>query len=121
MPLDWSKDDKPSQMPILLALAALLIGIHFPYFKLPFHWDEVGQFVPAALDIYHGGHWVPQRTLPNVHPPGLMAILALTWRIFGFSILVSRLSMLAFAACGAALCFLLALRLAHGARMPALA
>ena len=121
MPPERSRSDKPSQAPILLALAALLIGIHFPYFKLPFHWDEVGQFVPAALDIYHGGHWVPQRTLPNVHPPGLMAILAFAWQIFGFSILASRLTMLAFAAFGAALSYLLALRLAHGARTPALA
>jgi 4-amino-4-deoxy-L-arabinose transferase-like glycosyltransferase len=81
----------------------------------------VGQFIPAALDIYQGGHWVPQRTLPNVHPPGVMAILALVWRIFGFSILATRLTMLAIAALGVTLCFLLVLRLAHGARIPALA
>jgi 4-amino-4-deoxy-L-arabinose transferase-like glycosyltransferase len=106
---------------LLVALPALLAGIHLPYLRLPFHWDEVGQFVPAALDILRGGHWVPQRTLPNVHPPGVMAILALVWRIFGFSILSSRLTMLALAALGVALCFLLTLRLTGGKRTPALA
>ena len=23
-----------------------------PYLNLPYYWDELGQFVPAALDIY---------------------------------------------------------------------
>jgi len=120
VPPDASRAGKPNSAPLLMALAALLIGVHFPYFKLPFHWDEVGQFIPAALDILQRGRWVPLRTLPNVHPPGVMAILALVWRIFGFSILATRLTMLAIAALGVALCFLLVLRLAHGARTPAL-
>ena len=25
---------------------------HAPYFGLPYFWDELGQFVPSALDIY---------------------------------------------------------------------
>ena len=72
---------------LVIFFPALLIAIHLPYLKLPFHWDEMGQFVPAALDIYREGSWVPRTTLPNVYPPGLMAILALIWRVFGYSIL----------------------------------
>ena len=96
---------------LLVGSAALLVLIHLPYVRLPFHWDEMGQFVPAALDIYREGWWVPQSTLPNVHPPGLMAVVALVWRVFGYSILSSRLTMLAIAALGVALSFRLTWRL----------
>ncbi len=103
----------------LAAFAALLAAIHRPYLKLPFHWDELGQFVPAALDLYRDGAWVPHSTLPNVHPPAVMALVALAWREFGYStvehsILVARLTMLAVASLGALFSFLLAIRLARG-------
>jgi len=97
-----------------LGFAALLIAIHLPYLKLPFHWDEAGQFVPAALDIFREGRFIPRSTVPNVHPPGLMALLALVWKIFGFSILASRLTMLIIASFGVLFAFLLAIRLARG-------
>jgi len=50
---------------------------------------------------------------PNVHPPGVMLILAAVWKIFGFSIVGSRLTMLAIAAVGVYLSFLLAIRLSR--------
>jgi hypothetical protein len=103
----------------LAVFAGFLAAIHRPYLKLPFHWDEMGQFVPAALDLYHNGDWVPHSTLPNVHPPAVMALVALAWRIFGYStpehsIMVARSAMLAVAALGALFSFLLAIRLARG-------
>lgn len=105
----------------VLLFASLLFVIHLPYLTLPFHWDEMGQFVPASLDLYREGLWVPRTTLPNVHPPGLMAILAAVWRVFGFSILSSRLTMLAIGALGVVLCYWLTVRLAGKAtRKPAL-
>jgi Dolichyl-phosphate-mannose-protein mannosyltransferase len=94
--------------------AALMAAIHRPYLTLPFHWDELGQFVPAALDLYRDRAWVAHSTLPNVHPPAVMAYLALVWRVFGFSILAARLAMLAVASVGLWLSFLLAIRLARG-------
>ena len=87
--------------------------MHGPLLTLPFHWDEMGQFVPAALDLYRDGAWVPHSTLPNVHPPGLMLVLALIWKVFGFSIVASRLTMLAIATVGVYLSFLLAIRLSR--------
>jgi 4-amino-4-deoxy-L-arabinose transferase-like glycosyltransferase len=92
-------------------LAAFLAALHAPYLTLPFHWDELGQFVPAALDLYRDGSWVAHSTLPNVHPPAVMALLALVWRVFGFSIAAARLAMLAVAAAGAFFSCLLAKRL----------
>jgi 4-amino-4-deoxy-L-arabinose transferase-like glycosyltransferase len=91
----------------------MLLLMHLPLLTLPFHWDEMGQFVPAALDLYREGAWVPHSTLPNVHPPGVMLLLAGVWKIFGFSILASRLTMLAIATVGAYLSFLLAIRLSR--------
>jgi 4-amino-4-deoxy-L-arabinose transferase-like glycosyltransferase len=107
---------RSSHLIFFSAFAALLLALHLPFLTLPFHWDELGQFVPAALDLYHDGAWVPHSTPPNVHPPGLMALLALVWHIFGFSILSARLTMLAIAAIGVYLSFLLATPLARNAQ-----
>lgn len=93
------------------------MALHVPYLRMPFHWDEMGQFVPAALDLYRDGAWVPHSTLANVHPPGLMAVLALVWLGFGYSILAARLTMLAIAALGVLWSFLLAIRLSRPASL----
>ena len=106
---------RASHLIFFVAFAAILLAMHLPFLTLPFHWDELGQFVPAALDLYHDGSLVPHSTLPNVHPPGVMLILALIWKIFGFSILASRLTMLGIAAVGVYLSFLLAIRLSRQA------
>ena len=86
----------------LFALLALIIfGAHAPYFTLPYFWDEMGQFVPAALDIYHDAAWVPHSTMPNAHPPGVMTYLTLVWKIFGYSIPATRAAMLLLASIAA--------------------
>ena len=98
-----------------VAFLAILIAIHLPYLKLPFFWDELGQFAPASLDLYQDGSLVAHSTLPNVHPPGVMAIVALTWRIFGVSVVAARVAMLVVASAGVLFSFLLAIRLCRGA------
>jgi 4-amino-4-deoxy-L-arabinose transferase-like glycosyltransferase len=97
-----------------VAFAALTFAIHTPYLSLPFHWDEIGQFVPAALDLARDGAWVAHSTVPNVHPPAVIAVVALVWRIFGVSIPAAKLAMLAIASFGVLFSFLLAIRLARG-------
>jgi 4-amino-4-deoxy-L-arabinose transferase-like glycosyltransferase len=103
-----------STLIFFLAFTALLVAIHLPYVKLPYHWDELGQFVPAALDLYRDGALVPHSTVPNVHPPAVMALLALVWKVFGYSILSARLTMLLVASAGVLFCFLLSIRLSRG-------
>jgi len=100
-----------------LGFAVFLVALHVPYLRMPFHWDEMGQFVPAALDLFRDGAWVPHSTLANVHPPGVMAVLALVWRAFGYSILSARLTMLAIAAFAVLCAFLLAIRLSRQASL----
>ncbi len=100
---------------LLLGFFLALTALHVPYLRLPFHWDELGQFVPATLDILRGGSWVPHSAEPNIHPPGLMAILAAVWSITGVKIISARLTMLAIAACGVYVSFLLAIRLSREA------
>jgi hypothetical protein len=94
--------------------AAVVFAIHSPLLSLPYFWDEHGQFVPAALDILREGVWVPRSTVPNVHPPGVMAYLALVWRVFGYSIPATRVAMLALASLGMLFTFLLAIELCRG-------
>jgi 4-amino-4-deoxy-L-arabinose transferase-like glycosyltransferase len=112
----------PRSAGLLLAIAIAFLALfssHYPLLGLPFYWDEIGQFVPAALDIYHRLAWVPYTTVPNVHPPGVMAYLALVWSLFGYSIWNTRVALLAIAACGLVLEWKLA-RILTGRRGPAL-
>lgn len=92
-----------------------MIALHLPMLKFPFHWDELGQFAPASLDLYQDGSLVAHSTLPNVHPPGVMAMVALSWRIFGVSVAAARVAMLVVASAGLLFSFLLAIRLCRGA------
>src|SRR5437868_2332565 len=95
--------------------ALFLILAHGPLLELPFYWDEAGQFVPASLDLFRAGSWIPSSTAPNVHPPGVMAYLALWWSGFGYSIVITRIAMLLVAALGAVTTFLLGIELSRGA------
>lgn len=103
-----------SRIILLLAFASLLIALHVPFVRLPLHWDELGQFVPSALDLFRDGTWVTTSAEPNIHPPGLSVLLAAVWSFTGYSLLATRLTMLLLAALGAYLAFLLAIRLARG-------
>ena len=80
-----------------LFFAGLML-LHAPLLRLPYFWDEAGYYVPAARDFYLTGTLIPQSTPSNAHPPLVMAWLALAWRIFGYSTLVTRTAMLALSA-----------------------
>jgi 4-amino-4-deoxy-L-arabinose transferase-like glycosyltransferase len=99
-----------------LLFAAPLFAIHLRLFDLPFYWDEHGQFIPTALDLLRTGAWVAHSTLPNVHPPGVEAYLVLWYKLFGFSIPVTRVAMLLLAALGLLFTFLLAIELSRGTK-----
>src|SRR5579859_3718954 len=97
-------------------IAVFLLLAHGPILRLPFYWDESGQFIPASLDLFRAGKWVPVSTIPNIHPPGLMAYLSVIWKIFGFSIPATRVAMLLVAAAGGLASFLLAIELSRSTR-----
>src|SRR6202030_960529 len=85
---------------VLFALFfAGLMLLHAPLLRLPYFWDEAGYYVPAARDLFLAGTLIPQSTPSNAHPPLVMAWLALSWRIFGYSTLVTRAVLLAVSAC----------------------
>jgi hypothetical protein len=95
-----------------LFLAVLLLT-HSGVLNLPYFWDEMGQFIPASLDILRENAWIPKTTLPNVHPPGAMAYLAAVWAVFGYSVVTTRMAMLALAAVGVLAVFALAVHLSR--------
>jgi hypothetical protein len=80
-----------------LFFAGLML-LHAPLLRLPYFWDEAGYYVPAARDLFLTGTLIPRSTLSNAHPPLVMAWLALAWRVFGYSTLVTRTAMLALSA-----------------------
>src|SRR3954451_25280836 len=77
--------------------AVLLIASHAPLLRLPYFWDEAGYYIPAARDLFSGS-LIPYSTPSNAHPPLVMAWLALAWKIFGQSQIVTRCAMLLLAA-----------------------
>jgi hypothetical protein len=84
-----------AQQFLLFALFfAGLMLLHAPLLRLPYFWDEAGYYVPAARDLFLTGTLIPHSTLSNAHPPLVMAWLALAWRVFGYSTLVTRTAML---------------------------
>ncbi len=99
---------------VFLFFTTLLVLAHGPLLKTPFYWDEIGQFVPASLDLFETGAWIPYSTLPNVHPPLVMAFLAGFWKLFGLSVIGTRIAMLCLAAVAALSTFLLAIELSRG-------
>ncbi len=108
---------RPEYLVVFWLLFAIpLFAIHFGLLSLPFFWDELGQFVPTALDILRHGWWVPHSTVPNVHPPGVEAYLAALYKLFGYSIPLTRIAMLLIASFGLLLTFLLAIELSPGTR-----
>ena len=88
---------------------------HAPFLRLPFFWDELGQFVPAALALLRNGSWIPHGTA-EAYPPGLAAFLAGTWSITGYSIEATRAAMLVLGAAVALAAFLLAIELSREAQ-----
>lgn len=91
-----------------LVLWVALVALHAPLLRLPYYWDEAGYYVPAALDFWRCHLLVPSSTLPTGHTPLLMVYLALAWRLFGFSALVTRAAILLVAAGTVAATYILA-------------
>jgi 4-amino-4-deoxy-L-arabinose transferase-like glycosyltransferase len=107
---------RPASYAILAALAAaIVIPSHLWLLRLPYYWDEGGQFIPAALDIFRSGAWIPRSTVPNIHPPAVMAYLAAVWHVAGFSPAATRMAMLILATAAVLAAFLLAIELNGGA------
>lgn len=112
-----SRRFRPDTYLFFLALFALVLFLtHLPFLTLPYFWDELGQFVPAALDLFQSGAWIPHSAQPNVHPPGVMAWLAAFWSITGYSITSTRVAMLLVASAAVLAAFLLAIELCGGLR-----
>ncbi len=88
----------PQQFLLFALFFAGLMLLHAPLLRLPYFWDEAGYYVPVARDLLLTGSPIPQSTISNAHPPLVMAWLALAWRVFGYSTLVTRTAMLAVAA-----------------------
>jgi 4-amino-4-deoxy-L-arabinose transferase-like glycosyltransferase len=105
---DRAKDQLPAMLPRLNSVLLTVMGtlgvflalclLHAPLLPLPYFWDEAGYYIPAALDLYRHGLLVPRSTLPNGHTPFLSVYLAVTWRLFGFSPVVTRTGLVLFAA-----------------------
>jgi hypothetical protein len=98
---------------MFLLFFAVLWALHVPLLRLPYFWDEAGYYVPAARDLLLHGTLIPHSTPSSAHPFLVLAYLALAWKVFGFSPLVTRTAMLAAAAFSLLGLFRLAQRVAN--------
>ena len=115
--MEPARPRRPWYLAVFFVLfTAPLFLIHLHLLGLPFFWDELGQFIPTALDLLRTGAWVAHSTIPNVHPPGVEAYLVLWYKLFGYSIPVTRAAMLFLAGGGLLATFLLAIELSKGTR-----
>src|SRR5580692_6194320 len=76
-----------------LATFLAVLAAHAPLLRLPYYWDEAGYYIPAAWDFFRTGSLIPYSTLTNAHPPLPAIYLAIWWKLFGFSPLVTRTAM----------------------------
>jgi Dolichyl-phosphate-mannose-protein mannosyltransferase len=107
-------DSRKPRPALLFALFyLLLLAVHAPLLRLPYFWDEAGYYIPAARDLLLTGALIPHSTLSNAHPPLVLAYVALAWKIFGYSPLVTRVTMLSVAAFSLLGFFRLAQRVAN--------
>jgi 4-amino-4-deoxy-L-arabinose transferase-like glycosyltransferase len=85
-----------NRWPITVGLIfSALLMTHWPLLPLPYFWDEVGYYIPAAYDLFTKHQLVPTSTLSNAHPPLTMVWLWAWWKLFGYHATVTRIAMLA--------------------------
>jgi 4-amino-4-deoxy-L-arabinose transferase-like glycosyltransferase len=85
-------------MHIFALIFTAIFLLHLPLLRLPYFWDEAGYYIPAAYDLFTGGHVVPQSVPSNAHPPLLSVYLAVWWKLSAFKPAVTRIAMLLLAA-----------------------
>ena len=100
---------------VFIALVGLLIAIKSNTLRSPFHWDVMGYSIPTTENVYHRGVII-DKSSPINHPPLFFVSLALTWKVFGKSLLVSHLFNIFLGSLGLAFLFFLAKQL-YGMRV----
>jgi hypothetical protein len=94
-----------------LFFIVVVFAIHASLISMPYFWDEVGYYVPAAWDLYGGGALISHSAIVTLHPPGVPAWVALWWKVFHPAVPVSRMAMLLLGAFTLLAGFLLAVEL----------
>ncbi len=93
------RNEQFGTLPLPLVLLTIFAGVllaHRTLLHLPYFWDEGGYYVPAALDFYRSGTLIPAFT--NAHPPLPSVVLGAFWHLYGFRIVVTRVTACLFAA-----------------------
>jgi hypothetical protein len=85
--------------PFVIAVSfAFILALHLPLLNLPYFWDEAGYYIPAARDLFLSGTPIPHSTPSNAHTPLIMAYVAASWKVAGYSPVTTRIAMLLAAA-----------------------
>ena len=103
---DWMSS---KQYRFALCLFLLVFLMKLPIITMPLHWDDLDNYMAAAMHIYKHGFGSISSYGPNAggHPPCFFVILALAWRLFGYSIWISHLVVIVIAFLGVYFTYLL--------------
>lgn len=105
-------------MLIAISWFVIILLLKFHILNLPYHWDELGAYIQPT-------HWLAQgslfRVLPGFHPPymfyghppGIYLSLASIYKIFGESIWISHMYVIAIAFLGVYFVYLLGKQLCN--------
>jgi len=94
--MSWLKKNHVDLAVIITVLLYSLL-LWWPSHDLPYHWDSAGFVINSArklLETNFNPLIVPDSDF--AHPPLLITLLALSWKIFGQTLIVSHLLMLPF-------------------------
>jgi len=115
MQLFFLKKSGPQVVLVFIGIIFVLVLLKYNTLNAPFHWDVMGFAVQSAENIYHHGVFI-KKTGSTGHPPLFLAILALSWKIFGKSLFVSHFLNIIFGALGLTSLFFFANKL-YGIRV----
>lgn len=80
-------------------LVIFVIAFKYNILYEPYHWDAMGYVIDHSLDMYNNNFRLTGDYYIG-HPPLQYLSLALTWKIFGYSLLVSHLYIIIIALIG---------------------
>ncbi len=84
--------DKHADLIVAFAIFAYALIMWWPTKNLPYHWDSAGFVINSAKHLFETNFQpLVNPSLAYAHPPLITATLALMWKLFGQSPLISHL------------------------------
>jgi hypothetical protein len=102
---------KESYLYLGLFFGLIVFISHLAIFDLPYSWDEISQFIPAAWNFHENGGLLPASATASAPAPGLTVYLTTIWKLFWPAVETTRFAMLLLGSLSLLAAFLLGVEL----------